>query len=170
MSNNNINLPITAVAGSVLGLYGVGLTFRVIAMRVKNKVSLGDGTMQFIMNYLRVQKEQPNDKAALAAASDIFGSKYFKLNSYIRAHGNFIENTPWIVVLSALVELTGALSPAVHRAIMSAFVVGRVAHVELGVLRPTGLGLGRTAGALAATGTAVAFCGAMLWQQWNNRA
>ncbi|KAI9216268.1 membrane-associated, eicosanoid/glutathione metabolism protein [Blastocladiella britannica] len=163
MPSTNAMLP-TAIGGSILAIYGVGLTLRVIRQRLGNKIMLGDGTKEFLMNYVKVKTEDPLNKAAIADAANFGATPYFGVNTAIRAHGNFIETVPWVVTLSAVVGLTEALPTVAHGAIMGTFVVMRIAHAELGLLRAGGMGRGRSIGMVVTLLTTLTFAGALLVQ------
>ena len=57
------------------------------------------------------------------------------LTARMRAHANFAENAPFVLILMALVELAGG-SPAVLWIIGVLFVLARIVH-PLGMERPT---------------------------------
>ncbi|WP_339779951.1 MAPEG family protein [uncultured Thalassospira sp.] len=61
------------------------------------------------------------------------------LKRRIRAHGNFIENAPLIILLCAALEITGAASATLLWAFVAVFIVARLLHA-LGVLKVPGIG------------------------------
>jgi hypothetical protein len=56
------------------------------------------------------------------------------MTARMRAHANFVENAPFLVILMALVEMAGG-SPTVLWVIGALFVAARIAH-PLGLERP----------------------------------
>ncbi|WP_417845149.1 MAPEG family protein [Thalassospira sp.] len=56
------------------------------------------------------------------------------LRQRIRAHGNFVENAPLIILLCAALEITGTLNPTGLRVLVAAFIIARLFHA-LGVLK-----------------------------------
>lgn len=69
------------------------------------------------------------------------------LKRAIRAHGNFVEYTPFAFFLVFLAELNGAPTYLVHSALSSLFVA-RVAHAEAGIRTKDVLGVGRPVGTI----------------------
>jgi uncharacterized membrane protein YecN with MAPEG domain len=87
-----------------------------------------------------------NDKASLRADP---------LYAAIRTQGNFLEITPWALILAAIMELNDAKRSTLNYALATLFVL-RVWHGEGGIM-PTGrIGLGRGVG----------YWGSMIWMAW----
>ncbi|PKR56020.1 MAPEG family protein [Thalassospira marina] len=59
------------------------------------------------------------------------------LRRRIRAHGNFIENAPLMVMLCAALEITGYIPAQFLWGLVAAFIIARILHA-LGVLRLPG--------------------------------
>ena len=77
------------------------------------------------------------------------------LYAAIRTQANFLEITPWALVLAAIVELNGAKRSTLNYALATLFVL-RVCH-GVGGIMPTGRrGLGRRVG----------YWGSMIWMTW----
>ena len=70
------------------------------------------------------------------------------LKRSVRAHGNFVESTPFSFFMIFLAELNGAPTYLVHAAYSTLFVA-RVAHAELGIRTDDTLGVGRPLGTIA---------------------
>lgn len=97
------------------------------------------------MNRLRVQR------------FDGAGSEDGSLFRAVRAHGNFVEYTPFTFMLLFLAELNGAPTSWVHVAFTTLFFA-RVAHCSFGIYK--GVGSLRKVGFMA---TAAVMIGAALY-------
>ncbi|KAI9178834.1 hypothetical protein H9P43_005496 [Blastocladiella emersonii ATCC 22665] len=139
------SIEITPLYGSVLALYSLRWTAAIIKQRMTHHVSLGDGSQQFLLNYLQVQRNHPNDVAKIKEAGDPFKSKYWPLLVAVRAHGNLIETAPLVLLLAAFAEYNGAVSSTTLHRVLAAFTVGRILHAELG-LNVKNVGIGPGAG------------------------
>lgn len=92
---------ITGLYAALLALIYIKLSFNIISLRHKHKVSLGDDGID-------------------------------ELQSAIRIHGNFIEYTPFVLLMMLLLE-TQQINPYLLHAFGIAFLFSRVAHyVALG--------------------------------------
>ena len=92
---------ITGLYAALLALIYIKLSFNIILLRHRHKVSLGDGGID-------------------------------ELQSAIRIHGNFIEYTPFVLLMMLLLE-TQQINPYLLHAFGIAFLFSRVAHyVALG--------------------------------------
>ncbi|ORZ35492.1 membrane-associated, eicosanoid/glutathione metabolism protein [Catenaria anguillulae PL171] len=164
-------LPLTVVPiyASTLAVYSLTLTARVIKQRVGLRVSLGDGTQQFLLDYIKATQEKPNDAELLTKAADPMKSKYWPLLAAVRAHGNLFETAPLVLLLATMCELNDTFSNRTLHALLAAFTVARVAHAELGVLRPLALGKGRTAGMMVTLTTTIVCAGGLAaqWAGWT---
>jgi len=89
---------------------------------------------------LRIARIRVSDKVMIGDAGQPL------LTARMRAHANFVENAPFVLILLGLVELAGGSTAALW-VIGAVFVVARVAHA-LGMERPTPNPL-RAGGALA---------------------
>lgn len=69
-----------------------------------------------------------------------------QMQKLVRAHGNFSEYAPLVVVLLLLLELA-QLSPQLLHALGGAFVVGRILHA-IGIGRSAGTSAGRMIGTI----------------------
>ncbi|AUJ70023.1 MAPEG family protein [Pseudoalteromonas sp. NC201] len=92
---------ITGLYAALLAIIYIKLSFNIISLRYRHKVSLGDGGVD-------------------------------ELQSAIRIHGNFIEYTPFVLLMMLLLE-TQQINPYLLHAFGIAFLFSRVAHyVALG--------------------------------------
>ncbi|MGC0118602.1 MAPEG family protein [Pseudoalteromonas piscicida] len=92
---------ITSLYTALLAIIYIKLSFNIISLRHRHKVSLGDGGVD-------------------------------ELQSAIRIHGNFIEYTPFVLLMMLLLE-TQQINPYLLHAFGIAFLFSRVAHyVALG--------------------------------------
>lgn len=110
------------------------------------------------------QDEQISDAKTLT-------EKYAPLAQRIRAHANFAEYIPYTLLLMMLCEINGS-SGVFLNTVGVALTLGRILHVELGMLQKNALGIGRTLGAvlsvtsLVSLGIANLYTGArMLFQR-----
>ncbi|MDW7550538.1 MAPEG family protein [Pseudoalteromonas sp. McH1-7] len=87
---------ITGLYAALLALLYIKLSFNIISLRHKHKISLGDGDID-------------------------------TLRSAIRIHANFIEYTPFVLIMMLLLELQDISALFVH-ILGAAFVFSRVAH------------------------------------------
>ena len=75
---------------------------------------------------------------------------------------NFAENVPLALLLAAAVELNGG-SRRVLTSGLSALLVFRILHVELGLMAKGYIGLGRPVGYWGTVGTIAGFAGYAAW-------
>ncbi|ASD67048.1 MAPEG family protein [Pseudoalteromonas piscicida] len=87
---------ITGLYAALLALIYIKLSFNIISLRHRHKVSLGDGGID-------------------------------ALQSAIRIHGNFIEYTPFVLLMMLLLE-TQQINPYLLHGFGIAFLFSRVAH------------------------------------------
>jgi uncharacterized membrane protein YecN with MAPEG domain len=126
-------LNVTLSTASVLGLIYVVLMLRIIRMRFRNRVSLGDGGNPEILKR-------------------------------VRAHGNFAEYVPLLLILMGLLELAGADKTSLAVAGV-ALVVFRIAHA-VGMHMPAP-NAARVAGTVGTFLLIIMFCGYGLWLSFN---
>jgi hypothetical protein len=91
-----ITLPITLTIAAAAALINIWLGVRVSQLRLRHKVSVGEG-----------------------------GNA--QVTARMRAHGNFIEYTPFFLILLALVELSRG-SKTWLWAVAIVYILGRLAH------------------------------------------
>ncbi len=96
-------LPVTLTVAAAAGIGNFVLAMRIVQLRLKGKVLIGDG----------------GDERLLART---------------RAQANFVEYTPFVLILMALIEAAGG-SPRWLAITGGLFVAGRIAH-PLGMDRP----------------------------------
>lgn len=101
-------LPVTLATGGALGLLYVALSLRIVELRVRYRVSLG---------------ERAPDPAQAA-----------ELQQRVRAHANLGEFAPFLLILLGLIEQTGA-SRLLLGAIAVVLVLARLAHA-IGIHKP----------------------------------
>jgi len=77
------------------------------------------------------------------------------LHTAIRTQANFLEITPWALVLATILELNGAKRSTLNYALATLFVL-RVWHGEGGIMAKGRRGLGRLVG----------YWGSMMWMTW----
>lgn len=87
---------ITGLYAALLALIYIKLSFNIISLRHRHRVSLGDGGID-------------------------------ELQSAIRIHGNFIEYTPFVLLMMLLLEIQ-QINPYLLHAFGIAFLFSRVAH------------------------------------------
>ncbi|KAI5926584.1 membrane-associated, eicosanoid/glutathione metabolism protein [Camillea tinctor] len=121
-------LPVTGTFALPFTGYFLLLSFRVVRERLRDEYYLGDNSA--------VTRE--GAKGRQAANSN-------KLFLATRCHQNFVENVPLALALAAVAELNGADRRSLTAA-LGALLAFRVLHVELGIQRRGGLGLGRPIG------------------------
>ena len=83
---------------------------------------------------------------------DMASLKADHLYAAIRTQANFLEITPWTLVLAAIMELNGAKRSTLNYAFATLFVL-RVWHGEGGIMSAGRRGLGRLVG----------YWGSMIW-------
>lgn len=110
-----IVLPVTLTAAAAAAIINLWLSIRVGQMRIRQKVSIGD---------------------------DGAGGP---LTARMRAQLNFVENTAFVLVLVAAIELSGRGDPWLSW-VVAIYMLGRIAH-GFGMDGGT-LGKGRTIGVL----------------------
>ena len=62
-----------------------------------------------------------------------------------RAHGNYVENVPFALLLGAIVEMNGGNRQVLTWG-LAGLLLARIAHVELGLRQEKALGVGRPVG------------------------
>jgi uncharacterized protein len=91
-------LPITLVAAGLSAIIALWLSFRVGQVRMREKVSVGDGGNDALIRRMR-------------------------------AHANYVENTPFVLILIAVIEISsGPGAPSWLFWVMIVYMLGRVAH------------------------------------------
>ncbi|KNE62301.1 hypothetical protein AMAG_07536 [Allomyces macrogynus ATCC 38327] len=156
-------LRVTPLYASILGLYNVKLIIAIVRQRMRHQVSLGDGTAQFLIEYLDA-KEANGGVAAVPVERAPFASKYWNVTVAVRQHGNFIENVPFVLVLGALAELADVMPAKVLHALLGVFTAGRLFHAEFGLNGQFGLGFGRRIGMVTTMAAYTGIAGTMLVQ------
>ena len=96
-------LPVTLVIAAAAGLINIWLATRASAVRIKDKVEMGDGGNPLLL-------------------------------ARMRAHANFTEYTPFVLILIALIELARGPSPWLW-GVGAIYLLARVAHA-FGMERP----------------------------------
>ncbi|KYQ93390.1 hypothetical protein DLAC_06071 [Tieghemostelium lacteum] len=134
-------IPITGTYSGVLGLYYFYLIVGVGKSRSKAKLPNGDGSQQYIQDIVAKSKEG-NDSVA-----NIDLTRYNNVYANLRSQLNFNEFVPYMLILSAVMELHGANSKFLN-GLMLTFTLGRVAHAEFGLKAKDFRGYGRLVGAL----------------------
>ncbi|KAH9246261.1 hypothetical protein BASA81_016216 [Batrachochytrium salamandrivorans] len=135
---------VTAGYAGVAALYNLRLMTNVGYTRRRLHVSIGDGSHESMVDLFKRFAE--NGSEALTEKATAFAnSKYYELTQAIRAHGNFIENVPLMLVLVGLAEMNGLEKIYVH-SILGLFMLGRVMHVHGMTSHFNSLGLGRING------------------------
>lgn len=107
-------LPVTLATAAALGLINLWIAFRIVRMRLKDDILIGDGGEEL-------------------------------LAGRIRAHANLVEYAPFVLILMALIELSGGA----HLVLVitgALFVAARIAH-PIGMDKPTS-NIPRAGGAL----------------------
>ncbi|KNE72807.1 hypothetical protein AMAG_16915 [Allomyces macrogynus ATCC 38327] len=152
-------LRVTPFYAAILALYNIKLIVAIIRQRMAHKVSLGDGTAQFLIEYF--DSKAADAEAALPIEQAPFASKYWSVMVAVRQHGNFIENVPFILILGALAELAEIMPKAALHAFLGAFTAGRLFHAEFGLNRQFGLGIGRNIGMITTFAAYLGIAGTM---------
>ncbi len=129
-----IHLPITSLSASILALFYIFLSFRVIVYRRKAQIGVG-------------------------SAGDI------ALTRRIRVHSNFIEYTPFVLVLLFLAEIQG-ISSSLLIFVTSFFILGRLLHAY-GVSQVKENLRFRTAGMMMTFASLIILAGSHLLQGLN---
>ncbi|KAI8925069.1 membrane-associated, eicosanoid/glutathione metabolism protein [Entophlyctis helioformis] len=117
---------VSAGYAGLAALYNIFLIAEVVALRFKLNIALGDGTREQVIELLGKFKENPDiihDSKAVAP----FESRNYRLTRAVRAHGNYLESAPMLVILVALAELNGMALWAVHT-IFIVFFATRLMH------------------------------------------
>ncbi len=111
-----MQLPITAVYAGILAIFALFLSFRAGAQRGKSGVSI------------------------------LYGDPInWELAERVRAHQNFLEYVPILLILMGVSELNGASSTMLH-AVGALLVIARVAHM-IGLRHDNMAHIGRAIGA-----------------------
>lgn len=111
-------LPITGSFALPFGAYYVYLQSRVVYNRLSTKTLIGDNA-----------EKGGNDPVFLAT----------------RAHANFAENVPIVLLLAGIAELNGGSRKALTTA-LSALLVARICHADFGILTGNTGAVGRPVG------------------------
>lgn len=82
---------------------------------------LGLLALLYVVLGLQVSRLRRGNKVVFGDGGDI------KLRSAIRAHGNFVEYVPFIVLMVAILEMSGTPAAGVHL-LMAALLVARLLH------------------------------------------
>ncbi|KAK6360896.1 hypothetical protein TWF730_007011 [Orbilia blumenaviensis] len=135
-----LGTPITALALPLFTSYYSLLAYRVISIRV--------GTGTFVGDKSKEGKADQSTPDALTIAT--------------RSHGNFAENVPLALTITALAELNGADHSILAGALGTLFLL-RVGHVEFGLRGGSALGPGRIIGFLGTLGYLVGMSGYVAW-------
>lgn len=109
-----MTLVATPIIGALAALLFLALSVRVVTLRLRHQVGLGDGG-------------HPDLERAM------------------RAHGNFVEYVPLILILLVMLELNGRVPLAVPGVLGGMLLVGRLLHAQ-GLSRRRGASFGRQAG------------------------
>ena len=147
------DLTATSKLTAFLTLYYLILAIRVIRLRIKNKIALGDGTLQFLLGSVLPAIVKTASKSTEDASSSKTGSvesnlenRYASLQKAIRAHNNLAQYGPWTILLFPLCELQSTLPLYWLNNLAVIFAVARVLHVEAGISSSSSLGFGRSLG------------------------
>lgn len=97
------------------------------------------------VTYERIQSDKYIGDRSKEGASGDDKSEPDPLLVASRCHSNFVENVPMALILAGVVELNGG-NRKVLTAALSALLVLRIAHVELGMRGKDYLGPGRITG------------------------
>lgn len=111
------------------------LTTNVVRKRLDTGLMIGEG-------------EPGSIRASDHKSSPADSSNEVALKKAVRAHGNFVESTPFPFFLVFLAELNGAPTSHVHISYAVLFL-SRVAHAEFGIRGKESLGWGRPVGTVA---------------------
>lgn len=134
-------LPVTGAALLPIGAYAIFHSLRIAYYRLSNQryhdINLGNG-------------KQGDNSDSSSSGGNALG--HDPLYCATRSHGNFFENVPLALLLTAAAELNGASKKLLTYA-LGTFLALRVLHAEAGIMIQGGLGLGRTIG----------FYGTMVW-------
>ncbi|KAJ1342345.1 hypothetical protein BSLG_003104 [Batrachochytrium salamandrivorans] len=145
---------VTAGYAGVAALYNLRLMTNVGVCHIGCCASgfSGDGSHESMVDLFKRFAEN----AAFA------NSKYYELTQAIRAHGNFIENVPLMLVLVGLAEMNGLEKIYVH-SILGLFMLGRVMHVHGMTSHFNSLGLGRINGFFGTVALFMAGAACNMW-------
>ncbi|CAG8492691.1 7238_t:CDS:2 [Diversispora eburnea] len=132
MAQSSIIIPFYA---SFFAFYYVLLSVRVIKNRIKNKISLGDGVLEFLSFVDQERsKEQPDETKAQKhpyARRTIDYSTYRHVQRVVRAHANFAEYVPFTLLLLFFIEVNNYLSSFWLHVVCSIFLFARIAHADI---------------------------------------
>ncbi|CAO1629741.1 unnamed protein product [Sympodiomycopsis kandeliae] len=110
------------------------LTSNVVSLRLKTGLMIGQGESGSVRKSDHKATPQDSQNEELLKRS-------------VRAHGNFVETTPFAFFLIFLAELNGAPTYLVHAAYSSLFLA-RVAHSEAGIRAKDTVAVGRPIGTI----------------------
>eukprot|EP01112_Ceratiomyxa_fruticulosa_P015900 TRINITY_DN4750_c0_g2_i3.p1 TRINITY_DN4750_c0_g2~~TRINITY_DN4750_c0_g2_i3.p1 ORF type:complete len:157 (-),score=23.11 TRINITY_DN4750_c0_g2_i3:182-652(-) len=127
---------VTGLLAGAFGLLDLYYMYRVIILRQTLKIRIGDGTHEVLSAVAKGEKDITE-----------LNKRYFPLATAIRAHANFTENVPLVLVLLGLLELQSAPKKFLL-VVSSIFFVARLIHgSSIGLNSKTATGIGRKAGA-----------------------
>jgi uncharacterized membrane protein YecN with MAPEG domain len=106
-------------------------------------------------NVLTISPSIMGDTLSSTNRDDPASLKADPLYAAIRTQANFLEITPWALVLAAILELNGIKRSTLNYALATLFVL-RVWHGEGGIMPKGRRGLGRLFG----------YWGSMFWMTW----
>ena len=111
--------------------------------------------LQGRVSYLRVCTEEYIDGSSSSSGNE---ADHTKLRAASRSQANFAENVPLALALATIVELNGG-SRKTLTAALSALVVFRVLHAELGIMAEKAMGIGRPIGFFGTQGVVAGLAG-----------
>jgi uncharacterized membrane protein YecN with MAPEG domain len=117
-------------SAAAFAVYYVLLNLRVSLSRVANDAYMGDDASKKSHPERRVKCSPTEEHALLVNA---------------RCHGNFVENVPIALLVTAIAELNGG-DKQILTGSLAAFLFFRIAHVEFGLKGERSLGWGRSFG------------------------
>jgi len=112
-------LSIVSLYAGISGVIYFILSSRIIKLRNQLGVSLGDGTLEIIKASYNNKNENQYQELL---------KRYSPLSKAIRAHANFAEYVPFILLLIGGIEAHGASPTTVH-ALGTTLLISRLAHL-----------------------------------------
>eukprot|EP01133_Synstelium_polycarpum_P004278 gene4278-4994_t len=146
MSNTD-TLVVTGTFGGAWALYYLWLYIRVVLERRASNCHLGDGTID-IAKQLVFNKGQNQE--------EIDVHKYDRLVPAIRAHANFYESAPFILILTMVMELQG-VNRIFLTVLLSLYSLGRLLYTCIGIGTRNNRGWGRFVGSVITVATLLIF-------------
>ncbi|RHZ62268.1 hypothetical protein Glove_341g28 [Diversispora epigaea] len=123
---------------SLFAFYYVLLSVRIVKGRVKNKISLGDGVLEFISFVDQERsKEQPDETKNQSIQKHPYSrrtidhSTYRHVQRIVRAHANFAEYVPFTLLLLFFIEVNNYLSSFWLHVVCSTFLFARISHADV---------------------------------------